>query len=57
MLREGESPCKCRVLWEAWVTAMPKVPSDGWGFKQRSPLQLLINGSVAFFRTEIFPGK
>lgn len=57
MLREGEALCKCQVLWEAWVIAMPKVPSDGWEIKQRSPLQLLINNSVAFFMTEIFPGN
>lgn len=39
------------------VTAMPKVLSDGWEIKQKSPLQLLINDSVAFFMTEIFPGN
>lgn len=48
---------KCQVLWEAEVIAMPKVPSDGWEIKQKSPLQLLINDSVAFFMTEIFPGS
>lgn len=37
------------------VTAMPKVLSDGWEIKQKSPLQLLINDSLAFFMTEIFP--
>lgn len=34
---------------------MPKVLSDGWEIKQKSPLQLLINDSLAFFMTEIFP--
>lgn len=57
MLREGEALCKCQVLWEARVVAMPKVPSDGWEIKQKSPLQLLINDSVAFFMTEIFLGN
>lgn len=39
------------------VTAVPKVLSDGWEIKLKPPLQLLINDSVAFFMTEIFPGN
>lgn len=48
---------KCQVLWEAWVIAISKVPSNGWEIKQRSLLQGLINDFVAFFMTEIFPGN